>query len=118
MDTFEALYCAANRCTSAQFRRRVFWGCLHRRAYPLAPFILTLNHSYFTPDLEFVTRVGECQDMAKVWEETRRYFTNPQHQRWLRRRADVRISAHKVINMAVDYLPPGTSNSSPENLYG
>jgi len=117
METFESRYCAAHRCTAAQFRRRVFWRCLHRRALPLAPFLLVLNRSYFAPDLEFVIRVGECQDMGKVWEETRRYFTNPQHKRWLRRKADVRISAHKVINLAVEYLPMGISPEGVSGLY-
>jgi hypothetical protein len=117
METFEARYCAAHRCTVAQFRRRVFWRCLHRRAFPLAPFLLVLNRSYFAPDLDFVIRVGECHEMGKVWAETRRYFTDPQHQRWLRRKADVRISAHKVINLATQYLPAGSTPAEATELY-
>ncbi len=117
MDTFSDRYCAAHRCTAAQFQRRVFWRCLHRRAYPLAPFILLLNKSYFAPDLDFVAQVGQCTEMGKVWEQTRLYFTSPLHRRWLRRKADVRISAHKVINLAAGFLPAGNSPAGASGLY-
>jgi hypothetical protein len=117
MDTFQDRFCASHRCTAAQFQRRVFWRCLHRRAYPLAPIILLLNKSYFAPDLNFVEQVGRCTEMDQVWEETRLYFTSPLHKRWLRRRADVRISAHKVINLAALFLPAGTSRLDPRGIY-
>jgi hypothetical protein len=117
MDTFQDRYCAAHRCTAAQFQRRVFWRCLHRWAYPLAPIILLLNKSYFAPDLNFVEQMGRCTEMDQVWEQTRLYFTSPLHKRWLRRRADVRISAHKVINLAAEFLPAGTSRADPGGVY-
>jgi len=117
MDTFQDRYCAAHRCTAAQFQRRVFWRCLHRRAYPLAPLILWLNQSYFAPDLEFIDQVGRCTEMDKVWAQTRLYFTSPLHKRWLRRRGDVRISAHKVIKQAAEFLPPGTSRPRDDESY-
>ena len=117
MDTLQDRYCAAHRCSAAQFQRRVFWRSLHRRAYPLAPIILLLNKSYFAPDLSFVEQVGQCAEMGKVWEQTRLYFASPLHKRWLRRRADVRISAHKVIKLAAEFLPAGTSRAESGEVY-
>ena len=83
----------------------------------MAPLILWVNPSYFAPDLNFVEQVGQCTEMGKVWEQTRLYFTSPMHKRWLRRSADVRISAHKVIKLAAEFLPAGTSRAGLDEIY-
>lgn len=107
METFAEKYCALQRCTPGQFRRRMFWTCLHRRILPLAPFVLLVRRNYFTPDFALIDNVGASQDMHEIWNHTRTYFSDPSHRHWLRRSGGFRISAHQLIKVASQYLPAG-----------
>jgi hypothetical protein len=109
MKTFEALYCEAAGCAPTEFRNRVFWQCLHRHALPVAPVILFFNRSYFDLDRELLGEVRNAVQMNEVWEEVRQYFVSPKHEGWLRRRANIRISARRLINMAREHLPAAGS---------
>ena len=108
--TLEEKFCAKHGCTPADFPRRVFWRCLHRHALPLAPFIMLFNRHYFEPDRELISDIRRAIKMNQVWEEVREFFLSPRHQGWLRKRANVRVSAHRVINLAREFLP---STGSP-----
>jgi hypothetical protein len=115
--TFEEKFCEAHGCSSADFSRKLFWKCLHRHAIPLAPFILLFNSDYFTPDRELITELRRVRKMNDVWEEVRQYFINPRHRNWWRSKANIRISARRLIELARDYLPPGGSPSAPPPKY-
>jgi hypothetical protein len=103
--TFEEHYCEARGCHPSEFRNRVFWQCLHRHAVPVAPLILLFNRRYFDLDRELLAEVQKAVRMNEVWEEVRQYFISPDHEGWLRRRANIRISARRLINVAREYLP-------------
>ena len=105
METLEQKYCSAHQCTSDQFRRRVFWKCLHRRAIFAVPIILLLNRDYFETDRALIEGVGRAATMKQVWAEIREYFLDPTYRGWIRRRANVRLSAHKLITLAGEHLP-------------
>jgi hypothetical protein len=114
IQTFEEKFCAKHRCSSAEFSRRVFWRCLHRHAVPVAPVILALRPAYFAADLELIADVRRAVKMNQVWEAIREYFLNPRHQGWLRKRANVRVSARRLINLSREYLPSSGSPPPPE----
>jgi hypothetical protein len=114
MKSFQEKYCEAHGCTPAEFSRRLFWRCLHRHAYPLAPIILLFNREYFAVDRELIAGVRRAEKMNQVWEEIREYFLSPKHTGWLRRRANIRISARRLIEIAKDYLP---ATGSPPSAY-
>ena len=115
MKTFEERYCAATGCTPEEFPRKVFWRCLHRHALPVAPVILLLNDDYFSLDRELIAEVRKAEKMNHVWEEVRQYFVSPKHEGLLRRRANIRLSARRLINLARDHLP--ASEASPPTPY-
>jgi hypothetical protein len=113
LTTFEQIYSEANKCAPAEFSRRVFWECLHRRALPLAPFLLVLNRRYFEPDRQLIADVRRAERMEQVWEAVREYFADPRHTGWLRRKAEVRLSGRRLIRLARMYLPVTGSPPPP-----
>lgn len=116
MKTFEEHYCEATGCTVEEFPRKIFWHCLHRHALPVAPVILLLNDDYFSLDRELIAEVRKAEKMNQVWEEVRQYFVSPKHEGILRRRANIRLSARRLINLARNHLP--ASGSPPPAPYG
>jgi hypothetical protein len=114
MKTFEEHYCEATGCTAEEFSRRIFWKCLHRHALLIAPVILLVRPSYFALDRELIDEVRKAEKMNLVWEEVRQYFLSPQHEGFLRRHANIRVSARRLINLARDYLPSTGSPPSPD----
>ena len=113
MRTLEERFCEDNKCTLEQFSRKMFWRCLHRHALPLAPVILVLRPRYFDADWELLREIRRAVTMNHVWEEVREYFVNPRHVGWFRRRANIRLSARRVINVAREYLPNAGSPPAP-----
>jgi hypothetical protein len=113
MKTFEELFCEVNKCTPAEFPRRLFWKCLYRHALPVAPVLMVLSPKYFAPDKQLIADVRRAEKMNQVWEEVRQYFADSTHRHWLRRRGNVRISARRLINLAREYLPASGSPPPP-----
>lgn len=122
MNTFAQKYCRACNCEPKDFARRLFWRCLHRHALPVAPLLLLFKPRYFDADRELIAEVGRAERMTQVWEEIRDYFLNPRHTGWLRRRAHIRLSARRLIQVARAHLPassrppPAYAASSEEGL--
>src|ERR1700722_3280641 len=109
MKTFEESYCEATGCAAEDFSRKIFWTCLHRHALPVAPVILLLNSEYFSLDRELIDEVRKAEKMNQVWEEVRQYFVSPKHEGMLRRKANIRLSARRPINLARGHLPSAGS---------
>jgi len=114
LSTFEDKFCQAHRCKAEDFERRLFWRCLHRHALVVAPLFLLFNREYFSLDRELIREVRKAEKMNEVWEEIREYFVSPKYQGWMRKRANVRISARRLINLAREHLP---STGSPPPAY-
>ena len=113
MRTFEEIYCERHNCSPKEFSRRLFWKCLHRRAVPIAPVILLVNWDYFFPDRDLISQVRRSEKLNQVWEELREYFIHPNHQGFLRRRLNIRLSGRRLINIAKQYLPASGSPPPP-----
>jgi hypothetical protein len=115
MKTFEEKFCEVSGCSREDFSRKIFWKCLHRHALLLAPIILVFRSDYFAPDRELIAHLRRAEKMNDVWEEVRQYFVSPKYHGWLRRRANIRISARRLIELARDYLP-ATGSPPPVEL--
>src|ERR1700690_4679924 len=113
MKTFEEKYCEANHCSPDEFQRKIFWKCLHRHALPFVPFLLLFNPQYFAADFELIREVRRAVKMNQVWEEVREYFLSPKHYGWFRRKANIRLSARRLISLAREYLPMTGSPPKP-----
>src|ERR1700679_843851 len=105
MKTFEERYCEATGCAAEDFSRKIFWTCLHRHAVPVAPVILFINYEFLSLDRELIAEVRKAEKMNQVWEEVRQYFVSPKHEGLLRRKANIRLSARRLINLARNHLP-------------
>ncbi len=113
MDTFEDIFCERHETSPAEFTKRVFWKCLHRRAILVVPILSLLRPNYFDPERALIARVRYAEKMNQVWEELREYFTHPNSQGWLRRKAGIRISGRRLIAFARVYLPASGTPPPP-----
>jgi hypothetical protein len=52
--------------------------------------------------------------MSDVWEEIRQYFIGPRYHNWWHSRANIRLSARRLIELAREYLPAGGSPPAPQ----
>lgn len=110
MKTFRELYCAACRCRDEEFSRRLFWRCLHRHAVPLAPALLVARPEFFDADRAFIEQAGRARSMRELREEIHDFVIDSRNRSWWRRRAHVRVSAHRLSALARIFL---ASNSTP-----
>ena len=76
----------------------MFWRCLHRRALPLAPFILLLNPRYFAADFNLVRRVGGLTCMSYLDEELDDFNRDRQNHRFVRRCLKIRLSGRRICH--------------------
>jgi len=111
--TFEEIFCEKHQCSPREFSDKLFWKCLHRRAIPVAPVILLFNSGYFFPDRSLIAQVRRAERMNQVWEELREYFIHPNHQGFLRRKLNIRLSGRRLIETAKEYLPSSGSPPPP-----
>lgn len=115
LKTFEEKFCETQGCASEQFSKKVFWRCLHPHAAPIAVLLLAVRSDYFSVDFELISAVRRAEKMNEVWEDVREYFLSPRYKGWLRKRANIRISARRLIALAREHLP---SSGSPPPIYG
>lgn len=105
MKSFRELFCEERSCSAEQFSRKVFWQCLHRHAAFVAPILGGFRSEYFSIDRELIEGAGRAIRMSQVRQEVRDYFSNSRNRGWLRRRANVRLSAKRLMPLASKYLP-------------
>jgi hypothetical protein len=99
--TLQELFIARHGCTPRQFRRRVFWRSLHWQALFLAPLLLPARH--FSADFELIGACGSARSLDAIREEIQAFRHDPRNAGWLRRRARIRVSARKLLQMARRY---------------
>ena len=80
----------------------------------MAPLILALHPRYFTAERELIGQIRRAEKMTDVWEEIRHYsMIHRRYHLWLRSRANIRISARRLIELARDYLPSSGPPPAP-----
>lgn len=105
MKTFQDVFCEKHRCDPERFRRKVFWQTLHPHAVLVAPFLGGFNARLFAADRELLQGVSRAKNMNRVRDEIVDYFLDSQNQGWLHNVANIRISTHRLKNLAKQYLP-------------
>jgi hypothetical protein len=99
--------CEASHWSEETFARNLFWHCLHRHALPLVPLLGGRDADFFAADRDFIAAVARAARMSQVRLKVREYCLDPRNRGWLRTRANVRVSAHRVLRLASKYLPGG-----------
>jgi len=112
MKSIEGIFCEANCCEAEQFPEKVFWRCLHRRAFLLAPLLGGFRSAYFATDRAMILAVGRAFRMDQVREEVNYYCTSPENHGWLRRAAKIRVSGRRLLQLASRHLSANEASSA------
>jgi hypothetical protein len=116
--TFRESYCEKHRCGPEAFERKVFWRCLYRHAWLIAPVIMLFNESYFAADWDLISRVGDSASRRRVKEEIDDYFHHPTNTGWVRLGLRVRLSSHALRSLARQYLDEPLAGAESETGSG
>lgn len=103
--TFLERYCAATGCPPAQFRRRIFWRCLHPLARPFVPLLGGMNSEYFSADRDLIADAARATTLEQLRDDIRDYLHDPRNQLWLRGTLQLRFSTSRLRALARAYLP-------------
>jgi hypothetical protein len=60
--TFGRTFCEVHHCSPEEFKSRIFWRCLHRRAWPFARLIRCFKPNFFKEDLWLVEEAGHARN--------------------------------------------------------
>lgn len=71
---------------------------------PIAPALLVANPDFFAPDRELIEAAGRASTMREVAEESRFFALDARNREWWRRRAQVRVSTHRLHALARVFL--------------
>ena len=99
MPTFSELFCERYRVHPDRFANAVFWRCLHRRAWPLAPFIRLLTPDYFIADYDLIRDMGRLTRASGLNDDLADFYSHPRNVGFLRRRLKVRLSVRLVTKL-------------------
>ena len=110
MPSFQERFCAAHRCTEKAFAQKVFWLCLHRRAVLVAPLLGGFRAEYFAADRELIAAAGRAADLKDIIQEIRDFYLTSSNRGWWRRRAKIRVSAQRLLNLARPLLAPASTS--------
>jgi hypothetical protein len=90
--------CEAHSWPPEQFRTRLFWRSLHRRAVPLARFIMLVSPGYFSLELAFIDEVGEAHNANETAHLIKRYRDDCRTLRnVLHERLRLRVSGRRLL---------------------
>jgi hypothetical protein len=96
MATFAEKFCERHGVPSARYVDVMFWRCLHRRAWPVAPLLRWLAPEFFAPDLELVRGLGRMSSAAALNEEIADFYAHPLNRGFAKRRLRLRLSVRRV----------------------
>jgi hypothetical protein len=61
--SFKERFCAAHHFPLEQFQRRLFWQCLHRRAWPFAGLLGLVHRQFFSLDQALIQEAGDVDNL-------------------------------------------------------
>ena len=88
-----------------QYENEVVNRCLYGKARVLRPLLKFYNRNFFSPDHEFVRRIGKIRRRAELMRELDEFYYHPKNGNWLRRRFKLRISCRKVVALVKEVMP-------------
>jgi len=71
----------------------------------LAPVLGEFWSDRFCVDRELIAGAGRAVRMSQVRQAVREYFSDPGNRHWLRRRLNFRLSAKRLMLLAIEHLP-------------
>jgi hypothetical protein len=105
--SFQEAFCKRFGCRPEQFARRAFRRCLYWHARLVAPVIGLLRPSFFTPDLDFIARVGQTGSWMEFTGELNDFnYTNRHGRGGMRSSLRLRVSGRRTRRLAADLFRP------------
>jgi hypothetical protein len=98
-----------------QYEEAVFQRCLYRKARVLRPLLQCCNRNFFTPDRDFVRRIGKIRRREELTRELEDFFYHPRNGGWLRREFNLRVSCRKIVALAREVMPELRAPGSARN---
>ena len=116
MPTFSELFCDRYGVHPDHFADAVFWRCLHRRAWVVAPLLRVIAPGYFAADYDLIRDLGRLTRASGLNDDLADFYSHPRNIGFARRRLKVRLSVRlvtKLVNRVFAAPPtPAVSSSS------
>ena len=98
-----------------QYEDAVLRRCLYRKARILRPLLQGCNRNFFSPDRDFVRRIGKVRRREELTRELDDFFYHPNNTGWLRSGFKLRISCRKIVALVRDVMPELRAPGSARN---
>ena len=99
MPTFQELFCERYCVHPDKFASAVFWHCLHRRAWLIAPFVRYLTPEFFAADYDLIRDMGRLTRARALADDLADFYSHPNNVGFARRRLKVRLSVRRVTKL-------------------
>ncbi len=107
--TLRQIYCIVHSCNTEEFQDHLFWRTLYPHALPFALCLELVNPTFFRFERELIDALGSSSTKQQLDRELL-HFNNRRMLRWLRGRAQIRISTQRLARIASAYLDLAPSN--------
>ena len=98
---FKQLFCEHFQCPPEAFQKKMFWICLHRRAFPLAGFIFLLHPDFFAKDFDLIGQLGITESQREFQQEIEDYsYHIKAYGNMLQRAFRVRLSGKRLMRLS------------------
>lgn len=91
------------------FERALFFDCAPLHALLVALVIDSPQLKVFFPDYELIGRLAEARFVEEVDGAISEFWGHPDNDKWVRRKAKIRISTRRVQRLAAELLPSRAS---------
>jgi hypothetical protein len=105
--TFKKMFCQRFKCSPEDYESRLFWGTLHRHAFPVAGLLSRMDPEFFREDEDLIRELAAAASHKEVIAELNRFFgRNVRDRNWLRKWFSLRISGKRVLKLSRKVFAP------------
>jgi hypothetical protein len=99
--TFQQLFCEHFQCPPETYQKKIFWMCLHHRAFPVAALIFLLHPDFFTKDFDLIGQLGVTESQREFQQEIEDYsYQIKAYGNLLQRTFRVRLSGKRLMRLS------------------
>ena len=98
---FQQLFCERFQCSTEAYQKKIFWMCLHHRAFPLAGLVYLLHRGFFTKDFDLIGQLGVTESQREFQQEIEDYsYHIKAYGNLLQRGFRVRLSGKRLMRLS------------------
>ena len=118
MATFSELFCERYRVHPDRFASAVFWRCLHRRAWLVAPLVRAVSAEYFAADYDLIRDIGRLTQPERLADDLADFYSHPRNIGFARRRLKLRLSIRRVTRLVNHIFAAAAISPGPDTDTG